>query len=89
MTSAEFIASVKNNLETDPEDIRALVICRGNSVEMVGHQFCAEMIVGQLHRMCFEVQFAAMTESVHERPTEPEYLTDKIRADLDKLAIGH
>ena len=80
----EHIAKVTDNLHRDPDTIRAVVVCRDGDVEMIGDNFNAEMVVGQVSRMVFEMQFAAMIQE-----KEPEYLTDKIRSDLDGFANGH
>lgn len=81
---AEELISVFDRLKKDVDGIRAVIICRNTDAEMVGNEFCAEMVCGQVHRLLFEMQFATMIQD-----EEPKYLTDKIHADLDKLANGH
>lgn len=84
----EHLDSVQIKLNNNPETIRAVIVCTDDSVEMIGNEFCAEMVSGQLQRMIFEMQFQAMVDDDPDLD-EPEYLTEKIHSDLNNLAIGH
>ena len=73
-------------LATDTENITAVIVCREGSFEFLGDGFCSELVVGQLTRVIFEMQFQAAIED--NLPEEPEWLTDRIQEEMNAYAAG-